>query len=93
MVPERITMAKGGEDLRDVIGRTEEEELPRFQNGAFEVDGGGEKRDKEEEMMLVDHELLDRYVPRGEVMMHTMRDLISKIRIVRGKEFSCDEVG
>ena len=83
-------MAKGGEALKEVMGRGEEEELPLFQNGAFEVDGGEEK--VREEKMLVDREFLDRYVPRGAIMRHTMRDLISKIRIVGGKDFACDEV-
>lgn len=40
MVPERVRMSNGGEALEDVIGRGEEEELPEFRNGAFEVDGG-----------------------------------------------------
>ncbi|XP_028214373.1 beta-1,2-xylosyltransferase-like isoform X1 [Glycine soja] len=87
MVPERIAMAKGGEDLSAVMGRREEEELPAFQNGAFEVDGG-EVVDRE---FLVDKKFLDEYVPRGGIDRHTMRDLIAKIRIVRGKDFQCDE--
>ncbi|XP_014519168.1 beta-(1,2)-xylosyltransferase [Vigna radiata var. radiata] len=87
MVPERIAMASGGESLTAVIGRREEEELPAFQEGAFEVDGGGFVDRK----FLVDREFLDRFVPRGEVTRHTMRDLIGKIRIVGGKDFECDE--
>ena len=35
---------------------------------------------------------LDRYVPRGEIMRHTMRDLIGKMRVVGRKEFTCDKV-
>ncbi|XP_027342310.1 beta-1,2-xylosyltransferase [Abrus precatorius] len=89
MVAERIQMAKGGEALMEVIGRKEDEELPSFQNGAFEVHGG--EGNEEEEKVLVDREFLDRYLPRGEVTRHTMRDLISKIRIVGGKGFHCDE--
>lgn len=81
-------MASGGESLTAVIGRREEEELPAFQEGAFEVDGGGFVDRK----FLVDREFLDRFVPRGEVTRHTMRDLIGKIRIVGGKDFECDEV-
>ncbi|KAK7288528.1 hypothetical protein RIF29_01989 [Crotalaria pallida] len=91
MVPERIRMTKGGEDLLEVIGRKEEDELPVFQNGAFEVDGGEGFGGREGNKMVVEQEFLDRYVPKGEVVMHTMRDLISKILIVRGNEFSCDE--
>lgn len=88
MVVERIGMAKGGESLGDVIGRSEDEELPLFEDGAFEVDGGvGFERGK----MVVDEVFLDRYVPRGEIMRHTMRDLIGKMRIVGRKEFNCDK--
>jgi len=82
-------MAKGGESLGDVIGRSEEEELPLFEDGAFEVDGGaGFERGK----MVVDEGFLDRYIPRGEIMRHTMRDLIGKMRVVGRKEFNCDKV-
>ncbi|KAG4399909.1 hypothetical protein GLYMA_08G324800v4 [Glycine max] len=88
MAPEKITMAKGGEDLAAVMGRTEDEEMPVFQNGAFQVDGGEVVVDRE---LLVDQEFLDEYVPRGGIDRHTMRELIAKIRIVRGKDFQCDE--
>ena len=90
MVPERIKMSRGGEGLEEVIGRGEEEELPEFQNGAFEVDGGvgflGPPRG------LVDGEFLDWYVPRGEIAKHTMRDLIRSVRVVTPGEFQCHEV-
>ena len=89
MAPEKITMAKGGADLAAVMGRTEDEEMPVFQNGAFQVDGGEVAVDRK---VLVDQEFLDEYVPRGGIDRHTMRDLIAKIRIVRGKDFQCDEV-
>uniref|UniRef100_A0A7N0U271 Uncharacterized protein n=1 Tax=Kalanchoe fedtschenkoi TaxID=63787 RepID=A0A7N0U271_KALFE len=42
MWPEKISMSSGGEKLREVIGRGEEVELPDFEPGAFDVDGGGE---------------------------------------------------
>lgn len=90
MVPERIVMSRGGEMLQEVIGRTEEDELPVFQDGAFQVVGrkgivNGEKK-------LVSQEFLDRYVPEGEILRHTMRDLIGSIRVIEEKEFTCDEV-
>ncbi|XP_004500132.1 beta-1,2-xylosyltransferase [Cicer arietinum] len=91
MVLEKIGMAKGGEDLVDVIGRREEEELPLFEKGAFEIDGGHRFGEDGDEKMVVDSEFLDLYVPRGDIMRHTMRDLISKIRIVPKKEFVCDQ--
>lgn len=37
MVPDRIVMSRGGEKLEEVMGRKEEEELPEFRQGAFEV--------------------------------------------------------
>ncbi|EEF33340.1 Beta-(1,2)-xylosyltransferase, putative [Ricinus communis] len=37
MVPEMIQMSKGGEVIEAVIGRMEDEELPLFQNGAFQI--------------------------------------------------------
>lgn len=88
MVPERVRMSNGGEALEDVIGRGEEEELPEFRNGAFEVDGGvgGEERG------LVNSEFLNEYVQRGEIGRHTMRELIGSIRVVPSREFQCSEV-
>jgi glycoprotein 2-beta-D-xylosyltransferase len=90
MVPERIKVSRGGEGLGEVIGRGEEEELPEFKNGAFEVDGGvgflGPPRG------LVDGEFLDRYVPEGQIVKHTMRDLIRSVQVVGPGEFQCHEV-
>lgn len=91
MVPERIKMAKGGETLTEVMGRKEEDELPVFQNGAFEVDGG-EKKKKNEKEKLFSEEMLNQYVSQGEVLRHTMRELMNSIEIVEGKDFVCDEV-
>ncbi|KAF7815908.1 beta-(1,2)-xylosyltransferase [Senna tora] len=88
MVPERIQMSKGGERLVDVLGRKEEDELPVYRDGAFEVDGGegftGEKQ-------LVSQEFLNDYVPPGGISKHTMRELINSIRVVGRKDFICDE--
>lgn len=96
MVPERIRMSKGGERLQDVMGRGEDEELPAFDDGAFEIDGGGGrvefgmgfKRGRK----LVDGEFLNNYVPDGGISRHTMHDLIGSIRVVGTKEFVCDQV-
>ncbi|PON94127.1 Beta-(1,2)-xylosyltransferase [Trema orientale] len=89
MVPEKVKMSKGGEKLEEVIGRSEEEELPDFDAGAFELDGGqrfsGEKRE------LASGEVLDEFVPEGEVLRHTMRGLIESTRIVPAREFECHE--
>ena len=89
MVPERIKMSRGGERIEEVIGRSEEEELPDFENGAFEI-LGSTARSK----WLVDEGFLDAFVPDGNVMRHTMRGLIRSIRVVdnNSKEFHCDLV-
>ncbi|GMY31087.1 beta-(1,2)-xylosyltransferase [Fagus crenata] len=87
MDPGRVLMSRGAERLEEVIGRKEEEELPRFQNGAFEVDGGPGFRGSPRR--LVADELLDRYVPLGGIGTHTMRDLFGSARIVGSDHFEC----
>ena len=82
-------MSRGGEDLREVIGRSEEDELPVFLNGAFQVLGADES---ERERQLVSREVLDEYLPRGEIMRHTMRDLVASMWVVPKKDFACDQV-
>ncbi|XP_068641327.1 beta-1,2-xylosyltransferase [Aristolochia californica] len=90
MDPAKIRMSKGGEMLESVIGRGEEEEMPQFEPGAFAVKVGkwsnGTRR-------IASEEFLDRYVPRGEISMHTMRDLIASIQAVEldNREFQCDQ--
>ncbi|KAK6947018.1 Glycosyltransferase 61 [Dillenia turbinata] len=86
MDPEKIRMSKGGEVLETVIGRSEEEELPVYEFGAFEaeVDGDGGRR-------LVDREFLDRYVPEGGVTNHPMHGLVGSIRLVDSSEFECSQ--
>ncbi|GMN51738.1 hypothetical protein TIFTF001_020869 [Ficus carica] len=63
MVPEKVRMSAGGERLEDVIGRSEEEELPEFEDGAFQINGGDEERESKK---LVSGEVLNEIVPRGE---------------------------
>ncbi|KAK4781453.1 hypothetical protein SAY86_015555 [Trapa natans] len=96
MVPERIRMSKGGERLEDVMGRGEAEELPDFDDGAFEIDGGGGRSGElglgfKRGRKLVDGEFLNNYVPEGGISRHSMRDLIGSIRVVGSKEFVCDQ--
>ncbi|KAK4750611.1 hypothetical protein SAY87_004093 [Trapa incisa] len=96
MVPERIRMSKGGERLEDVMGRGEAEELPDFDDGAFEIDGGGGRSGElglgfKRGRKLVDAEFLNNYVPEGGISRHSMRDLIGSIRVVGSKEFVCDQ--
>lgn len=90
MVPERLKMSAGGERLEEVLGRGEKEEMPGFEEGAFEIDGGekfvgGRKR-------LANQEFLDKYVPVNQISKHTMRELIGSVQVVPAGEFDCQEV-
>ncbi|CAI0373995.1 unnamed protein product [Linum tenue] len=87
MVPDRIAVSRGGETLQEVFGRGEEEEMPTFQDGAFQILGslGSEKR------KLVDEEFLGEYLPQGEIERHTIRQLVSSIEVVDATEFQCDQ--
>ncbi|KAL1209663.1 Beta-1,2-xylosyltransferase [Cardamine amara subsp. amara] len=101
MVPDRIVMSRGGEKLEEVMGRKEEEELPAFREGAFEVAeevsrlgfkrhrriGGGSVISRR----LVNDEMLNEYIQEGGIDRHTMRDLVSSIRVVDTKDFVCEE--
>lgn len=89
MLNHRIFMSKGGESLQSVIGRDEEEELPIFEDGAFEivVDDGSRVGEK-----LVDRDFLDSFLQQGDVHRHTMRQLIASIRLVASHDFTCSQV-
>ncbi|EYU33687.1 hypothetical protein ABFS82_08G171000 [Erythranthe guttata] len=88
MIPDRILMSKGGEKLESVVGRGEDEELPNFEDGAFQIDGGGGSRGGGK---LADEKFLDKYVQEGAVQRHTMRGLIDSIRLVDATDFICSE--
>lgn len=103
MVPDRIVMSKGGERLEKVMGRKEEEELPEYREGAFEVaeeisrlrfnrnrriGGGGSVISRR----LVNDEMLNEYIEKGGIDRHTMRGLVASIRAVGTEDFVCDEV-
>ncbi|XP_022716806.1 beta-(1,2)-xylosyltransferase isoform X2 [Durio zibethinus] len=89
MDPEKIKMSRGGEKLEDVIGRKEEEELPEFEDGAFEVQGEGGAMLKKKK--LVGEEFLDEFLPVGNVFRHTMRELIRSVVVVGENDFTCQE--
>ncbi|XWS27780.1 hypothetical protein CRYUN_Cryun25bG0009900 [Craigia yunnanensis] len=89
MDPEKIKMSRGGEKLEDVIGRGEEEELPEFEDGAFEVEGERGARLKRKK--LVGKEFLDEFLPVGGVLRHTMRELVRSIVVVGDNDFTCQE--
>ncbi|KAI8010149.1 Beta-1,2-xylosyltransferase [Camellia lanceoleosa] len=88
MHPEKIRMSIGGERLEEVIGRGEDDELPVFEFGAFDVevvDGSSRGR------KLVDEDFLNRYLKNGEISNHTMRSLVDSIRLVDSRDFECSE--
>ncbi|XP_031278924.1 beta-1,2-xylosyltransferase [Pistacia vera] len=92
---EKIAMSKGGERIEDVMGRRDEEELPEYQNGAFQIEGDGVVvgfRGKRVGKRLVNDDFLNSYVPRGGIDMHTMRGLIGSIEVVDAKVFDeCEQ--
>lgn len=81
-------MSKGGERIEEVTGRNDDEELPAFEPGAFrvraEVDGPVPKR-------AVSTEFLDKYLQEGEILRHTMRELIGSVELVGASEFNCSQ--
>nr|ABG89267.1 beta-1,2-xylosyltransferase isoform 2 [Lemna minor] len=90
MDPERIRMSKGGEDLEEVMKREEEEELPKFEEGSFQIESGYGSGGEVGERIATD-EVLDNVVPKGAVHVHTMRNLISSIQIVGPGHLQCSQ--
>ncbi|KAL6544527.1 hypothetical protein OROMI_023389 [Orobanche minor] len=88
MIPERILMSKGGEKLESVIGRGEDEELPNYEVGAFEIEVNDRSKVGKK---MVSEDFLDKYVPGGAIDRHTMRGLIDSIRLVDASDFICSE--
>ncbi|GMH14433.1 hypothetical protein Nepgr_016274 [Nepenthes gracilis] len=90
MNPERIRMSNGGEKIEDVMGRKDEDELPIFEAGAFQI-VAGERLEREKKKKLATAEFLDAYVPQGEILRHTMRELIDSVELVGDSDFKCSE--
>lgn len=88
MIPEKILMSHGGEKLESVIGRKESEELPDFEDGAFQIEVADRSRIGKK---MVDEEFLDKFVQQGAIDRHTMRGLISSIRLADAHEFVCSK--
>ncbi|PIA27414.1 hypothetical protein AQUCO_07800034v1 [Aquilegia coerulea] len=88
---EKIHMSMGGEKLETVMGRGEEEEMPNFDWGAFDIEVKEGISKDEKERKLVNIEFLDQYVPSGNIDKHPMRSLIDSIRLVEPQEFNCDK--
>jgi glycoprotein 2-beta-D-xylosyltransferase len=86
--PALIAMSRGGEPIGQVMGRAEEEELPRYEPGALEVEGVAAGRTGP----LVEPGFLDAYVPSDGIGMHTMRALLDSARVVPPGELHCSQV-
>ncbi|KAL6646118.1 hypothetical protein ACP70R_017726 [Stipagrostis hirtigluma subsp. patula] len=84
--PALIAMSRGGEPLEKVMGRSEEEELPKYEPGALQVEGSAAAR-----APLVDAGFLNEYVPTGGIGMHTMRALLESARVVPHGELHCSQ--
>ena len=88
MYPKKIKMSKGGEDLHSVLGRNEEEELPYFTPGAFEV----MVPETESRRHLFNRTMLDRLIPIEQITQHTMNHLFEQIRTIPVDEVVCAQV-
>ncbi|EFJ32223.1 glycoprotein beta-1,2-xylosyltransferase [Selaginella moellendorffii] len=85
----RISMTAGGEEIDAVIGREEQEELPVFQVGAFEL----QVPDEADGKALVEGGRLDEVIARGHGgNRHGLRSLVESIRTVSSKSSRCSEV-
>lgn len=85
--PALIAMSRGGEPLEQVMGRAEEEELPKYEPGALQVEGPAAGMP----VPLVDAGFLNDYVPTGGIGMHTMRALLESTRVVPPGELHCSQ--
>ncbi|KAK9057206.1 hypothetical protein SSX86_024573 [Deinandra increscens subsp. villosa] len=89
MHPEKIKMSIGGEVLESVIGRSEEEELPEFEFGAFDLEVG--RNSKSGGKKLADERFLNEYLQKEAISRHTMRDLVDSVQLIGANEFECSE--
>ncbi|KAL6999173.1 glycoprotein 2-beta-D-xylosyltransferase [Sarracenia purpurea var. burkii] len=88
MHPEKIRMSVGGENLETVIGREEDEELPLFDAGAFDIEVVDRSTHGRK---LVEVDFLNQYLQKGAISRHTMRALVNSIELVGAKDFHCSE--
>lgn len=86
MHPEKIKMSHGGEAIESVIGRGEDEELPEFESGAFDLEVAESKGNK-----LATEAFLNDYLQKGQIDRHTMRDLIHSIHLIAANQFQCSQ--
>lgn len=90
MHPEKIHMSTGGEPLESVIGRTDDEELPKFSTGAFEIVVPSTGSSKVTDWSIAGT-LLDTLLPAGEIRDHKMRFLFRSIRTTSADQVTCSE--
>ncbi|GMP65168.1 hypothetical protein CsSME_00026092 [Camellia sinensis var. sinensis] len=88
MHPDKIRMSIGGERLEAVMGRGEDEELPVFESGAFDVEVVDRSNHGRK---LVDDEFLNQYLQFGADSQHTMRGLVDSVKLVGASDFQCSE--
>ncbi|KAG1327286.1 Beta-(1,2)-xylosyltransferase [Cocos nucifera] len=88
MDPARISMTDGGEALETVMGREEEEELPKYESGAFEIEAGEEVTGGADRRVVDE---LDRYFPQKGIQVHTMRALMGSMRLVDPGKLECTQ--
>lgn len=92
MDPGKIRMSVGGERIEEVIGRSDEEELPVFEDGAFRLKRNGEEKKKKKRVKALSKRFLDAYVSEGEILRHTMRELFQSMELVEDDDdFHCSQ--
>ncbi|KAH9565504.1 hypothetical protein CY35_04G081900 [Sphagnum magellanicum] len=83
MNPKKTKMAKGGEPLESVMRRNEEEELPRFTSGAFQIIvPEGERKP------LFNKTLLQHLMPQGLIQEH----LFEQIHTIPVNKVTCAQI-
>ncbi|XP_047950160.1 beta-1,2-xylosyltransferase-like [Salvia hispanica] len=88
MIPDKIDVSHGGEILESVIGRNESQEVPDFEDGAFQIEVADTSQNGKH---MVDEGFLDKFFQKGEIVRHTVRDLIRSTRLVHAHEFVCSK--
>ena len=89
MDPNKIRMSIGGERIEEVIGRSDDDELPSFEKGSFRLRRKGVKKRR-----AFSKEFLDKIVHQGQIMKHTMKDLFQSMEVVDDNQddFNCSQV-
>lgn len=88
MYPKKIKMSKGGEPLDSVMGRNEEEELPYFTSGAFQI----MVPERDERRALFNKTMLEKLIPEQSIAEHTMHHLFEQTRTIPLDEVTCAQV-